>query len=578
MQMGKVWISDDEGSERYPAFTRGNVGEVFVEVASPLTWSTYGPHSWELGWRDAFYEMGVFTPDEFKPEGQCEILGCFGGYVYINMSVTRVMAVRIPGLSVAAIDASLFGDYPNVPPYKPDPRDQNSACTERVSHWLRSLFTSDPQLLTDRDTHGVDAVIASRPQCLLLSDEQLLAYYRSLRAANRHIFRRHVLNTYGANVITSIIAQVSTAVGAEQLAARVTGSLVRVDSAQQTHALWKLSRLIRSQPDVAAAFDAGISGLAERLRLASHPEATRFLHGWDQFLHDWGFLGPSIWEFRSPTYRTNPSIALRMLDRLRRAPDSAAPDVRAAALAAEREAAVAEVARRLAGASDAQAQFLAAARCAGDYLAAREHSKNQCARIIDEIRAPLRELGQRLVKRGLASKWEDLLLVTDDEADAFLANPAAHRDVMAERAAQLQLLLEKEPPFVFEGEPPALNAFQNRRAQEGKTASTGTTMTGIGVSPGCCTGRARVIRSLGVDSELEPGEIIVATTTDASWGPLFLAAGAVVVETGAMISHAAIVARELGIPAVVSVANATRRIANANIVTVDGSTGTVVVH
>jgi pyruvate,water dikinase len=81
-----------------------------------------------------------------------------------------------------------------------------------------------------------------------------------------------------------------------------------------------------------------------------------------------------------------------------------------------------------------------------------------------------------------------------------------------------------------------------------------------------------------VDSELEPGEVIVAMTTDASWGPLFLAAGGVVVETGSTISHAAIVSRELGIPAVVSVLGATRRIRDGATITVDGDGGMVVVH
>jgi pyruvate,water dikinase len=70
----------------------------------------------------------------------------------------------------------------------------------------------------------------------------------------------------------------------------------------------------------------------------------------------------------------------------------------------------------------------------------------------------------------------------------------------------------------------------------------------------------------------------VATTADASWGPLFLAAGAVVVETGSTVSHAAIVSRELGIPAAVSVADATRFIRDGSTITVDGDTGTVVVN
>ena len=70
--------------------------------------------------------MGVFTPEDFRPAGECEICGCFGGYVYINMSVTRVMAVRIPGLTVEGIDKSLFGDYAGAPPYRADPRDENA--------------------------------------------------------------------------------------------------------------------------------------------------------------------------------------------------------------------------------------------------------------------------------------------------------------------------------------------------------------------------------------------------------------------------------------------------------------------
>ena len=233
---------------------------------------------------------------------------------------------------------------------------------------------------------------------------------------------------------------------------------------------------------------------------------------------------------------------------------------------------------RLAGSVEAQGQFLAAARSAGNYLAARERSKLQCTRVIDEARQAARELGRRLVVRGQLSRWEDVLLVTDDEADAFVVDPSAHASLIAERAARLDILKGKEPPFVFEGEPLPLSAFKDRGSGAVGIAAAGTQLSGIGVSPGRYTSRARVITSLDVDSDLEPGEVIVAVTTDASWGPLFLAAGAVVVETGAAISHAAIVSRELGIPAAVSVAGATRRIREGATVTVDGNAGTVTVH
>jgi pyruvate,water dikinase len=574
----KVWVCDDEGSTRFPVFTRGNVGEVFVEAVSPLTWSAYGPHAWDAGWRDAFCEIGLFTADEFKPAGQCEIVACFGGYIYINMSVTRVLAVRIPGMTIDAIDKSLFGDYPAVPPYRADPRDQNAKRTAQVSLWLTSLFTTDPKPVTDADRPRIDGLMARRPDFAAVSDVQLLGYFRSLRGEARNLFKRHVLNTYGGNVLASVIAQICTAVGAGDLAARVTAAVGDVDSASQSFELWELSRQVRASPVLAAAFSRGVDGLLDRLRGAADPATAGFLAQWDLFMDRWGFIGPSVWEFRSPTYRTNPEIALRMLDRVRQAQDSAAPSARAATLVAQREAAIEEIAGRLAGNAEVQGQFMGAARSVGNYLAARERGKMHCTLIIDEARTAVRELGQRMVNRGLLPTWEHVLLVTDDEADAFLADPGAYANVISERAARLEMLRSKEPPFVFEGEPPPLSAFADRHEGRVKSAAEGPQLNGIGVSPGRHTGRARVITSLDVDSELEPGEVIVAATTDASWGPLFLTAGAVVVETGAAISHAAIVSRELGIPAVVSVTDATRRIRTGSTVTVDGNAGTVIVH
>jgi|TARA_B100000749_G_scaffold69598_1_gene52291 pyruvate,water dikinase len=77
--------------------------------------------------------------------------------------------------------------------------------------------------------------------------------------------------------------------------------------------------------------------------------------------------------------------------------------------------------------------------------------------------------------------------------------------------------------------------------------------------------------------DLEPGEVLVAPITDPAWTPLFLPSAAVVVDVGALMSHAVIVSRELGIPCVVSVENATERIPDGALVEVDGTTGTVTV-
>jgi len=99
-------------------------------------------------------------------------------------------------------------------------------------------------------------------------------------------------------------------------------------------------------------------------------------------------------------------------------------------------------------------------------------------------------------------------------------------------------------------------------------------LRGAPASPGVVTGKARVILDPN-GAHLEPGEILVAPSTDPGWTPLFLTAGGLVMEMGGMISHGAVVAREYGIPAVVSVPGATECIATGKRITVDGSNGIV---
>ena len=102
-------------------------------------------------------------------------------------------------------------------------------------------------------------------------------------------------------------------------------------------------------------------------------------------------------------------------------------------------------------------------------------------------------------------------------------------------------------------------------------------LAGTPASAGRVTGTARVIRD-PVGARLEPGEILVAPSTDPGWTPLFLTAGGLVMEMGGANSHGAVVAREYGIPAVVGVLNATGEITTGQRITVDGSAGTIVVE
>lgn len=102
-------------------------------------------------------------------------------------------------------------------------------------------------------------------------------------------------------------------------------------------------------------------------------------------------------------------------------------------------------------------------------------------------------------------------------------------------------------------------------------------LLGTAASAGEITGHARVVTD-PVGAHLEPGEILVAPSTDPGWTPLFLTAGGLVMEMGGANSHGAVVAREYGIPAVVGVPDALTRIETGDVITVDGSAGVVRAH
>jgi phosphoenolpyruvate synthase/pyruvate phosphate dikinase len=123
------------------------------------------------------------------------------------------------------------------------------------------------------------------------------------------------------------------------------------------------------------------------------------------------------------------------------------------------------------------------------------------------------------------------------------------------------------------------NTFTLRWDAEGSslvTVQDGEVLTGIGVSAGTAPGRVHVLDAGSVD-DLEPGEILVAEVTDAGWTPMFASAAAVVTSMGGQMSHAAVVAREFGIPCVVQIDGVTGRLTDGTIVEVDGAAGTVTV-
>jgi rifampicin phosphotransferase len=570
----RIWVVDNDPSQRYPIYTRGNVGEVFPEAVAPLTWTLAGiPHA-EPAWRDALVRFGAFDHDEFEADNM-NTLGVFGGYCYLNVSVSRVLAVRTPGLTPDIMDQTLFGAS-ECPAYEPRPTDESSEHTERVQNTLQWVLTTEdlPELI--EDLREVDEAVAARPDFGSLSNEELLAHARKRMDLFRRLFAQHLFITYASTVPVGMLQQICAEVGDATLPMRLVAGIGDVDSAAPSWALWELARRVAESAALTAAFDAGVSGIVDRL--ADNPDGEKFLQGLADFVDQYGSRGPNEWEMSAPTWGTNPELALAAVDRMRKAGADSGPQGSWEERAADREALTTQVSEQLAANPEVQGQFLAAVRAAGLFLAGRERTKTTIIKITHEARLTFHEIARRMLAAGHFERFEDFAMIKNEEYDDFLVDPAKYKQTIAERRELFERLQQLEPPFILNGVVPPLDEWRRRGSNPVEVAGAGDTLVGI---PGCAgeyTGRARVLLSPDDPRALEPGDVLVAPITDPAWTPLFVPAGAVVVDVGAQISHAVIVSRELGIPCVVSVTDGTRRIPDGATITVNGTTGTVTVH
>jgi pyruvate,water dikinase len=370
---------------------------------------------------------------------------------------------------------------------------------------------------------------------------------------------------------------INSLVGTEDpsLATRLIGNAGDVDSALPSFALWDLSRVVRADAGLTAAFDAGDEGLLDRLRKEHPGFATRF----DVFVREFGYRGPSEWDIGVHTWETQPELPLSLIGRLRLLDDDASPALRIQERSADAAAAL-EQALKILGSNEEAVQTLHLAIASARRFAAwRERGKTNAVKVIHEVRAPLFELGRRLTAQGELDHPQQVFMALESELDLLATHAAALRDTLRERERRWRELFDIEvPTFVVAGQPMTpLADLPRKSARETVTVKPGDVLLGAPASAGVARGRARVVTSTSQIAAFEPGEILVAPQTDPSWTPLFMVAAGVVVNVGALISHAMIVSRELGIPCVAGVAEATKRIPDGTLLEVDGSSGKVTV-
>jgi pyruvate,water dikinase len=212
------------------------------------------------------------------------------------------------------------------------------------------------------------------------------------------------------------------------------------------------------------------------------------------------------------------------------------------------------------------------------------------------IRYTAIEIGRRLAGLGLLSRATDAVFLEETELRDALSPRTGEdlRALAARRRAERAWVLTHPGPASYgpdPGPPPDLSALPSALRlmnaalanlmqlmfAHGKAQETPDRLRGVPGSPGLYSGPVRIVRNESEFAKLRPGDVLVCPITSPPWSVLFLQAAAVVTDTGGVLSHTAVIAREYGIPAVLATGDATRRLCDGERVTVDGSSGVVTI-
>lgn len=316
---------------------------------------------------------------------------------------------------------------------------------------------------------------------------------------------------------------------------------------------YHLRNLARMYNDLDADLQARVRGSSfDRFSRIERADAVPLQKGIARFLDRFGHLSDNSNDFSSIPWREDPDTILRLVTDYPTAERSSTFDLDGLDLSRLQRA-------RLAG----------PLRQARSYRLHREAIGYLFARGFGLFRRHFLALGARLAERGLIDDQADIFyLYLDEVQEAVIGEGAAEslKESIETRKREIQRVRDIDLPEIIHGDdPPPI----------GRSVEGSTTLEGTPTSRGYYSGPVRIVRGIKDFYNLQAGDVLVVPYSDVGLTPLFARAGAVIAESGGMLSHSSIVAREYGIPAVVSVRDACRILRDGQIAAVDGYTGTV---
>lgn len=532
---------DSPVDRRFSTFVATNFSEALPGPATPLSLTAVAP---------AFAQAGVAAVDFIgltgvaRAEAYARMFSIQGHRVYMNVATGAAIGEFSPGWDAESFAAQYLGRHVDDLP----PLDFSELPVDKVATMRGKAKAGGGMGLRLAGTlrgyrKDIDTMLSevARLERLVgdpahLSDAQLESMFSLGYDLQCHGWQLAALGAILAGAGTNT---------AEQLAGRkgvVTEVGEGLTSAEGLAGVRRLARLAAADPAVLEVLNSGGTDLLGQVRKVS----PSFASAVTEALAVFGHRGPAECELASAVFADDPDLVLRTVAKAASAP------VRSGGHAVS----VAVPVPRRARPAVALAQW-----ATGE----RERDRDAIVRVIGVLRSIAREQERRLVATGILAAKGDVFYLTYDElfapgtdAQAVVARRRAER----ERLASIRLPIAFVAPWEPEPEVPTLGV--------------GDRLSGVAAAGGTARGRVRIVTPETAHL-LEPDEVMVTQVTDVGYTPLFGHAAAVITDIGGTLSHAAVVAREFGIPAVCDTANATARLVDGMEVEVDGTTGTVVV-
>lgn len=592
---GKLWLlqsrpitslallADPDGELNI--WDNANIAESYSGVTTPLTFS-FARGIYEAVYREFSRLMGV---SERRIEDNRDLfprmLGLIEGRIYYNLISWYRLLALLPGFSVnRAFMEQMMGVKEAMPEevlakLKPAGRlaKMNDAFALACAclGLLRNHFTL-PRQITRFYKRLNTALAPHEPELEVLRPDELAAHFRELE--------RQLLLKWDAPLVNDFFAMIFYGV-ARKLTAKwcddadgtlqndllcAEGGMISVEPAKRVRALAEL----------VAGDSAAVTVLCEGSLIAIDrwmDTAPEFRAHYAAYLDKFGDRCLEELKLESLTLHDEPLTLLRSVGQFARrfgASGLAHDNNAEGKLRANAEA---RVQQSLAGHPVRRIMFNWVLKHARARVKDRENLRFERTRLFGRVRRIFVELGKRLHAAGRIAESRDVFFLSVEEALGFVEGTSVAKDLLALtniRKSEFSVFHEKPAPadrFETRGAPELGNRFQ---ASQAAVVPEGDALKGIGCCPGIVRAKARLITDPR-NAVIEAGEILVAPRTDPGWIMLFPSAAGLLVEHGSLLSHSAIVSREMGIPSIVSIGGVTAWVSTGDWLEMDGATGVV---